>query len=147
MSSPIDFGDPAFISNPYSAYKLLQVQSPVYRSSSGTWIVTGYQEVAALLRDACMAKDFSGLAEILVKRGESEPAGSPLASEFSRWMLFRDPPEHFRLRGLAVKAFTPRMIASKRAAMEKLANSLLDRVAHKAPWKRSGILPICSRFS
>jgi cytochrome P450 len=138
MTSPFDFGDPAFISNPYSAYKLLQAQSPVYRSSSGAWIVTGYQEVAALLRDARMAKDFSGLAEILVKRGESEPAGSPLASEFSRWMLFRDPPEHSRLRGLVVKAFTPRMIASKRAAIEELADSLLDRVAPQGTMEAIG---------
>ena len=132
MAGPtIDLGDPALTRNPYPVYQQMQASCPAFQTSHGTWIVTGFTEVAALVRDTRMAKDFGGLAEILVKRGAAAPTASPLASLFSRWMLFRDPPDHTRLRSLVTKAFTPRIIESKRSEIQQLANQLLDRVASR----------------
>jgi cytochrome P450 len=41
-------------------------------------------------------------------------------------MLFRDPPDHTRLRGLVNKAFTPRVVEGLRPRIEALVEELLD---------------------
>jgi pimeloyl-[acyl-carrier protein] synthase len=131
MTNPsIDLGDPAFLADPYPFYAHLRQVAPVHRGPGGMWLVTGYDEVALLLRDPRMAKALSGLAGSLAGNEESATQ-SPLVAEFGRWMLFRDPPEHTRLRTLVVKAFTPRVIESKRAEIQGLADDLLDRALQK----------------
>jgi cytochrome P450 len=44
-------------------------------------------------------------------------------------MLFRDPPEHTRLRRLVAKAFTIRTVARLRPRIEDLTDGLLDALA------------------
>ena len=46
-------------------------------------------------------------------------------------MLFQDPPDHTRLRGLVAKAFTPRMIESLRPLISRVTNELLDQAEAK----------------
>src|SRR5262249_2083759 len=43
----------------------------------------------------------------------------------SRIMLFRDPPDHTRLRGLVNKAFTPRMVEGLRPRVQAIVDELL----------------------
>ena len=52
----------------------------------------------------------------------------PLLNVFTKWMLFRDPPDHTRLRNLVNKAFTPRAIEGLRPRIQELVNYLLDAV-------------------
>ena len=40
--------------------------------------------------------------------------------------IFRDPPDHTRLRGLVQKAFTPRVVDSLRGRVAELATTLVD---------------------
>jgi cytochrome P450 len=51
---------------------------------------------------------------------------------FSRVMLFRDPPDHTRLRGLVAKAFTPRMVEALRPRIAALVGELLAPLADGA---------------
>ncbi|MGA9999219.1 MAG: cytochrome P450 [Candidatus Acidiferrales bacterium] len=46
-------------------------------------------------------------------------------------MLFLDPPAHTRLRSLAAYAFTPQRVALLRAHIERIVESLLDRIQSK----------------
>ena len=43
-----------------------------------------------------------------------------------RPFLFRDPPDHTRLRGLVSKAFTPKVVESLRARTQQVVDELLD---------------------
>jgi pimeloyl-[acyl-carrier protein] synthase len=45
-----------------------------------------------------------------------------------RWMLFRDPPEHERLRSLLGLIFTPRRVQDLEPRIEALARELLERL-------------------
>src|SRR6185436_12192399 len=44
------------------------------------------------------------------------------------WLVFRDPPDHDRLRGLLQSSFTPKQLASSRDRIQETADALLDRV-------------------
>src|SRR5207248_2648850 len=53
---------------------------------------------------------------------------TPLAQLMVRQMLFLDPPDHTRIRGLASKAFTPRRVEALRSHIQEITDSLLDAV-------------------
>jgi cytochrome P450 len=44
------------------------------------------------------------------------------------WVLYRDPPDHTRVRGLLAQAFTHKVVQAQRPAIEEMVRTLLDRV-------------------
>jgi cytochrome P450 len=58
-----------------------------------------------------------------------------------RWMVFRDPPDHTRLRSLVSKAFTPRVVEALHPRIQTLADELLDRV------ERAGAMDLILDFA
>ena len=111
-----------FIKDPYPAYKHLRETEPVYKvmlpSGFPAWLVTGYREAAEVLKDNRFMKDFSKLY------GEH-------FSIYTNNMLFSDPPDHRRLRGLVQQAFTSIMIEGMRERVESIAAGLLDAAEKK----------------
>ncbi|KMY52689.1 cytochrome P450 [Bacillus sp. FJAT-27231] len=114
-----------FTKNPYPAYKKLRETDPVYRitllDGQNGWMITTYEAAVEALKDKRFIKDFSKLF------GGSMDHGSV----FTQNMLFSDPPDHKRLRGLVQKAFTPNMIASMRGRIQEITTELLDQAASK----------------
>lgn len=53
-----------------------------------------------------------------------QPPADTFAAVSGNFMLFRNPPSHTRLRGLANSAFTPRQVAQQRAHIEAVAATL-----------------------
>jgi cytochrome P450 len=112
--------DPAFVADPYPTYHRLRAEDPVHHSPLGFWVLTRYEDVVAVLRDPRFAKE--AIAAVVAARLGRAPA-APLS------MLDRDPPDHTRLRSLVSKAFTPRVVEALRPHIQKIVDSLLDRVA------------------
>ena len=91
------------------------------------WILTRYSDVSAALRyDRLSAERITALTGLI---GES---GGESARQFERtflkMMLFSDPPDHTRLRSLANKAFTPRVVEQIRSHIQGIVKGLLDGV-------------------
>src|SRR3954469_23659300 len=109
--------DPALLADPYPLYHHLRAEAPAHRQGegTGTWTLTRYVAVAAVLRDPRFSADrnFTG-REYVARRAPrvARLAESPRSQfiELQRLdaasMLSTDPPDHTRLRRLAHQAFT-----------------------------------------
>jgi hypothetical protein len=115
--------DPAFIADPYPVYHRLRAEDPVHHHPLGFYVLTRYDDVAALLREPAFGK--AGYRALFDTRFGRDPDGPWLAMS----MLFRDPPDHTRLRALVSRAFTPRVVETLRPRTQAIVDALLDRVA------------------
>src|SRR4030095_7340200 len=107
---------PTFHANPYPFYHRLRAADPVHRTPMGRWGLTRYDDVVAVLKDPRFGRE--GFDQILTN----------VYGEGARSMLFRDPPDHTRLRGLVSQAFTPRVIDRMRSHIQDIVDRFLDRV-------------------
>jgi cytochrome P450 len=120
--------DPAFIANPYPAFRNLRETMPVWRSPFGRTFLTRYEDCSLLMRDRRLGKDYSE-PEALIRRFGPTALQEPAVVELSHMMLMRDPPDHTRLRGLVTKVFTARKIEAMRSGIQAITDRLLDKVA------------------
>src|SRR5579859_2173667 len=127
-SAPIEFNplSPEFIRDPYPFYHRLRVAAPVFRTAFGPYLASRYEDVATVLRDKRFGKDFEAR---IIRRYGAQVFDEPIYDSIRRWMLERDPPDHTRLRGLVVKAFTARTVEDMRPRIQAIVDATLDRVA------------------
>ena len=117
--------DPGVHADPYPYYRRLREADPVHLSPLGLWVLTRYDDCVTSLRDPRFGRD--GFEPILAAQYGDESEGGRLP----RSMLFRDPPDHTRLRSLVNRAFTPRVIEGMRGQIRDLVDRLLDRVERR----------------
>jgi len=120
---------PEIRANPYPFYAQLQSQDPVHWDEDmGFWVLTRYADVASAFNDPRFSRA-QGLTGWYQRRPESEQAAAePVYHAYSKMMTYSDPPYHTRLRGLANKAFTPRMVEQMRLHIQQIVEDLLDAV-------------------
>ncbi|MCU0499380.1 MAG: cytochrome P450 [Anaerolineae bacterium] len=119
--------DHAFFQNPYPILEQMrQTQFATAVLESGrtvpTWLITGYEDAVAFMRDSRLSKDIHrfGPGELVADGDYDIP--------ITQNMLFRDPPDHTRLRGLIQRAFTPRMIDQLRPQILEIIKTTLNRL-------------------
>ena len=92
----LPFRDARYRQDPFAYIAAMRHDHPVYRSPSGHWVISRYEDVASLLYDRTMSveqQDFGPL------------------STMHDGVLASDPPKHTRLRRSVSRWFTPKMVA------------------------------------
>jgi cytochrome P450 PksS len=129
-SQPLNIVSAEFKADPFPFFSLLRASEPVYRTTlpdkTPLWLLSRYDDVAALLRDERFTKNrrHALTKEQLRKLPWTPPMFRPL----ERNMLDLDPPDHTRLRSLVHKAFTPSLVEQMRSRTQAIADELLDRI-------------------
>jgi pimeloyl-[acyl-carrier protein] synthase len=111
--------------NPHSVYHALRQISPVQQIAAGTWVVTGYAECRAILRDPRFSVDQRSATDYEEAR-EASTKTKYVQNLTEQLMLFRDPPDHSRLRDVVQRAFAPGAIGSLRARTIEISEQLID---------------------
>jgi hypothetical protein len=123
--------DPAFLADPFPLYRRLRDEDPVHWSPRlKAWVLTRYDDVKRVCLDSSMSSDRLRPFFATLPPPEAQRVAE-LARYLTLWMVFRDPPEHTRLRRLAAKVFHVRSIHALRPNVERLTNSLLDALDGK----------------
>jgi cytochrome P450 len=123
--------DPGFMEDPWPRYAALRETAPVHRDPRGFWVVSRHADCLEILRSKAASSDGMNIDPDAMPDGRGRQPGQAtdeLAQtiEDNRPFLFRDPPEHTRMRALVSKAFTPRMVEGLRTRIEGMVDELLD---------------------
>lgn len=90
--------------NPYPLYAQLRT-TPVSKQEDDTYVVSTYREIVALLHDPRISSD---LRKSNIGPGELDEKIE--SGNQSRPYIFRDPPDHDRLRRMVMREFTPERV-------------------------------------
>lgn len=115
--------DPRVRRDPWRLYAQLQRDEPVLRTRFDATLVSRHRDVAAILRDRTTSVDESRSTAF-----SSHDRSSPMSQLTGQMMLFRDPPDHERLRRLVSRAFTPGRVAELRSEVGDIVDRRLDRL-------------------
>ena len=124
--------DPGVLADPFPLYRRLQDDDPAHWSPRlKAWVLTRYEDVKRVCLDSTMSSD--RLRPFFATLPPPEAAKVvELARYLTLWMVFRDPPEHTRLRRLAAKVFHVRSIHALRPNVEALTQWLLDSIGERS---------------
>ncbi len=109
--------DYAIDANPHPIWKRLRDEAPLYHNEKlNFYALSRFDDVMA----ACLDTErFSSAYGTVLELMTDEPGESPM-------MIWRDPPEHTRLRKLVSRAFSPRRIGELEPRIRKICRSYLD---------------------
>ncbi len=109
--------------DPYPLYRRLREQAPIIAAPLFDELVClRWADCERVLRDPTFSSNNEH------RRLQMGQQGAPVAMELPQVLLFMDPPDHTRLRGLVSRAFTPRTIERLRPHVAELVAELLDEV-------------------
>ncbi|AWM02879.1 cytochrome P450 [Bradyrhizobium amphicarpaeae] len=119
---------PDFIRDPYPHYDRLRTIDPVHVTPFGQFVTSRHADVSLVMRDKRFGKDF---VERTTRRYGEKIMDEPVFRSMSHWMLQADPPDHTRLRGLVVKAFTARRVEDMRPRIQAIVDQAIDAVIER----------------
>ncbi|WP_051637434.1 cytochrome P450 [Rhodococcus sp. UNC363MFTsu5.1] len=109
--------------DPSPELRMIQERAPIARvqiwDGSTPWLVSGYEEVRALLRDPRLSA---------VPEHPNYPHSTPSKFMQRLGFLTMDAPEHTRQRRFVAKPFSAKRIQAMRPAIQELVEDLIDRL-------------------
>jgi cytochrome P450 len=120
---------PTTLANPYPVFSRMRDEDPCYWSPRlRGWVLTRYSDVKAM----CLDKDGVSSDRLQPFFATLPNAQSSRIADIIRylslWMVFKDPPEHTRLRRLTGKVFSARAMQATRPKVELIAEHLLKAI-------------------
>lgn len=123
--------------DPYSTYARLRSELPRWQSAFGPVVLTTYHESMEVLRNPKL-----GRPEPDMPQGRTFSGGAQRSRDNTTVMLFLNPPDHTRIRGLVARAFTPRRVEALRPRLLELLAPLLDSLADRGGGDVMGTLAV-----
>jgi hypothetical protein len=121
--------DPAVLADPFPLYRRMQDEDPVHWSPRlKGWVLTRYADVKRVCLDTGVWSSDRLRPFFASLPGAEAARMAELMRILTLWMVFRDPPEHTRLRRLASRVFNVRSIHALRPNVEALTAWLLERI-------------------
>jgi cytochrome P450 len=129
MSIDLDFKSPANVRDPFPLYGWLREHEPLcWSGAMNAWAVTRYADVLEIFsRPERFSSD--RFRKLDAKYASRRPAVQAVGEILADWLVFRDPPDHTRLRSLLQKSFTPTHLERSRARVQATIDALLDLAA------------------
>jgi hypothetical protein len=119
---------PEFLRDPFPVYRRMRAGDPVHWSPRlKAWVLTRYDDVKAVCLDREMSSDRLRPFFASLPGAEAARIGE-IIRYLTHWMVFRDPPEHTRLRRLASKVFNLQSMNAMRPTAEALVDWLFGRI-------------------
>ncbi|MCY3888726.1 MAG: cytochrome P450 [bacterium] len=122
---------PERIADPHSYFSVLREHDPVHWNEKyRAWFIHRYHDVLDALRDPRFSSERIGAAYDRLteeQRAERQPTYDILMD----WLVFRDPPDHTRLRRLVSRAFTPRAVEAWRDRITGVVDELIDGLSER----------------
>jgi cytochrome P450 len=128
--------NPGFSQNPHALLDRLRSECPVSRDTqAGTFVLTRYADVRAVLSDTSLWRDPERAEPEAVLqqriRQERMEAVEVSPDEAGRSILLIDDPDHARIRNPLAKAMYKR-VARCRPQVERVVHEILDRIGSRA---------------
>ena len=111
-----------YLVDPYRVLAALRAQSPVYKNTDGTFVLTCYADIVQTYRDPMIWSSD--------KRATFKPkfGNTPLFEHHTNSIVFIDPPDHTRIRRLFQSAFTRKALAAFVPRITSLVDEYLNRL-------------------
>ena len=124
IAHPITLGSPEFMADQHFYYDWMRRQAPVYR---GRMTLLGDQDVyyVSRYRD-CLDVVTDPRIQRVVPGAEPLPLPAALRMLTDHAMIYKDDPEHMRLRKLVSRPFTPKAIGRLADRVDTVTRELLD---------------------
>lgn len=123
--------DPRTLADPFPLYRRLQDEDPCHWSPRlKSWVLTRYDDVKRVCLDKEISSDRLRPFFASLPSEEAQRIGA-IIRYLSHWMVFRDPPDHTRLRRLTSKVFHVKSMHAMRPTVERLTSMLLDRIGDR----------------
>jgi cytochrome P450 len=123
--------DPQVLADPFPLYRRMQHEDPCHWSPRlKAWVLTRYEDV----RDVCLDKEMSSdrlRPYFATLPSEEARRIAEIMKYLSLWMVFRDPPEHTRLRRLTSKVFHVKSMHAMRPRIEALMHWLMQQIGER----------------
>jgi cytochrome P450 len=117
---------PEFHTDPYPIYHRLRSEEPIHRSFIGVWVFTRYADVRAVLRDPRFSS--APIPKQIKEKEQHVGQFDAIAQSSDKWLVFLEPPDHTRLRGLASKAYSAGVVERMRPQIQKIVDELIGKV-------------------
>jgi cytochrome P450 len=127
----LDLKLPANVQDPFPVFRWLRDHDPVHWSRSlNAWVATRYADVYEIFNQPLKFSS-DRFRKIDDKYASRRAAVQAVGEVLGDWLVFRDPPDHTRLRSLLQKSFTPTQLLNSRERIQATIDALLDLVAER----------------